>query len=123
MLTSGWLVLGHKSGVLFGRVIQYPNVRFPRRSDMIGLVGKRMRPVLLKLHLLIGVSAAIFLVILGVTGSIIAFEGDIDHWLHLSMWYVNAGGAPLPESALILAVEQRYAPSRIAAVHIFRERN
>ena len=90
---------------------------------MIGLVGKRMRPVLLKLHLLIGVSAAIFLVILGVTGSIIAFEGDIDHWLHLSMWYVNAGGAPLPESALILAVEQRYAPSRIAAVHIFRERN
>jgi len=82
-----------------------------------------MRPVLLKLHLLIGVSAAIFLVILGVTGSIIAFEGDIDHWLHLSMWYGNAGGAPLPESALILAVEQRYAPSRIAAVHIFRERN
>jgi uncharacterized iron-regulated membrane protein len=65
-----------------------------------------MRPVLLKLHLWIGVSAAIFLVILGVTGSIIAFEGDIDHWLHLSMWYVNTGAAPLPESALILAVVQ-----------------
>ena len=90
---------------------------------MIGLVGKRMRLVLLKLHLWIGVSAAIFLVFLGVTGSIIAFEGDIDHWLHLSVWYVNTGVAPLPESALILAVEQRYAPSRVAAVHIFRERN
>jgi uncharacterized iron-regulated membrane protein len=90
---------------------------------MIGLVEKRMRPVLLKLHLWIGVSAAIFLVLLGVTGSIIAFEGDIDHWLHFSMWHVKTGAAPLPESALILAVEQRYAPAHVAAVHIFREWN
>ncbi len=90
---------------------------------MIGRVGKRMRAVLLQLHLWIGVSAAIFLVILGTTGSVIAFEDDIDHWLHPAVWYVKTGAAPLPESALIRAVEQRYAPAHVAGVHIFRERD
>src|SRR4051794_29563377 len=90
---------------------------------MIRRVGNRTRLVLLKLHLWIGVSAAIFLIILGTTGSIIAFEGDIDHWLHPALWYVQTGAAPLPESALIRAVEQRYASAHVAGVHIFRERN
>ena len=90
---------------------------------MIGPVGNRMRAVLLKLHLWIGVSAAIFLVVLGITGSIMAFEGEIDHWLHPAIWYVKPSGAHLPESALIRAAEQRYAPAQVTAVHIFRERN
>jgi uncharacterized iron-regulated membrane protein len=89
---------------------------------MIRPVENRMRAALLKLHLWIGVSAAIFLVILGITGSIMAFEDEIDHWLHPAIWYVKPGAAPLPQSALIRAVEQRYAPAQVTAVHIFRER-
>ena len=48
-----------------------------------------MRNILRKLHLYAGLVAAIFLVILGLTGTIMAFEGDIDHWLHPGVWYVK----------------------------------
>ncbi len=39
------------------------------------------RKVVLQIHLYLGLLGAIFLVILGATGSVMAFEGDIDHWL------------------------------------------
>jgi len=80
------------------------------------------RGLLLKLHLILGATAAMFLVILGVTGAIIAFENDIDHWLSPGLFYVRVG-TPLPESALIRSVEQRFAPAGVVSVHIFREPN
>ncbi len=36
-----------------------------------------MRGILLKIHLCLGLAAALFLVILGLTGSVMAFEDDI----------------------------------------------
>lgn len=80
------------------------------------------RDLLLKLHLILGATAAIFLVILGLTGAIIAFENDIDHWLSPGLFYLRVG-TPLPESELIKAVERRSAPARVTTVHIFREPN
>ena len=47
-------------------------------------------PILLRIHLWLGIAAAPFLVILGLTGSVIAFENDIDHWLHPALYYVQA---------------------------------
>ena len=81
------------------------------------------RRVLHKIHLWLGLAAAIFLVILGVTGSITAFENDIDHWLHPGLFYVETAAQTLPEAGLIDIVQQRFAPARVAAVHIFRQRN
>ena len=80
------------------------------------------RGLLLKLHLILGATAAIFLVILGLTGAIIAFENDIDHWLNASVFYVHVGTL-LPESELIQAVARRSAPAHVTSVHIFREPN
>jgi uncharacterized iron-regulated membrane protein len=82
-----------------------------------------MRNVLLKVHLYLGLAAAIFLVILGLTGAIMAFEGDIDHWIHPGLWYVKIGPRALPEADLIRAAEARFAPARVAAVFIFRQPN
>jgi uncharacterized iron-regulated membrane protein len=65
--------------------------------------------------------AAIFLVILGLTGAVIAFEFDIDHWMHRSLWYVRTGPRILPEEDLVRAVEQRFAPARVAAIQIWRQ--
>ena len=79
------------------------------------------RGVLLKVHLWLGFAATIFLAILGLTGSVMAFENDIDHWLHPELFYVKATGRTLPEQALIRAVEQRFAPARVAAVQVLRE--
>jgi uncharacterized iron-regulated membrane protein len=82
-----------------------------------------LRKLLLQIHLWLGLAAAIFLVVLGLTGSIMAFEGDIDHWLHPARWYVTPQARALPEADLIRAVEQKYAPARVGAVEISQQRN
>ena len=69
-----------------------------------------MRNVLLKVHLYLGLVAAIFLVILGLTGAVIAFEFDIDHWMHRSLWYVKTGPRILPEEDLVRAVAGALCP-------------
>lgn len=70
----------------------------------------------LKLHLWLGLASAVFLLILAVTGSIIAFEVEIERWLHRSLYYVQQGTQPLPESRLIQEVEQRFAPGKVRHV-------
>lgn len=82
-----------------------------------------VRKLLIKVHLYLGLAAAIFLVILGLTGSIMAFEGDIDHWLHPGLWYVAKSAHMLPQQELIARVQQRFAPARVASVHISRQSN
>jgi uncharacterized iron-regulated membrane protein len=82
-----------------------------------------VRKVLLKIHLWLGLAAAVFLVILGLTGSIMAFEVDIDHWMHPGLWHVTPGSRTLPESELIAKVEQYGAPARVAVVQFSQERN
>lgn len=81
------------------------------------------RKILLTIHLYLGLASAIFLVILGLTGSIMAFESDIDHWLHPGLWYVSAGPRPLSEEELVHKVEDRFAPARVSTVHILRQPN
>lgn len=89
--------------------------------EYTGSIG--VRNLILKVHLYFGLVAAIFLVVLGLTGAIMAFEGDIDHWMHPSLWYVNTGARPLLEADLIHAAQERFAPARVAAVQIFRKAN
>jgi len=79
--------------------------------------------VVLKVHLYLGLVAGIFLVVLGLTGSIIAFEGDIDHWLPRGRWYVTAGSRAIAEGELIDQVQRRVAPARVSAVQFSPQRN
>jgi uncharacterized iron-regulated membrane protein len=81
------------------------------------------RAVFLKIHLWLGLAVAIFLVILGLTGSIMAFEGDIDHWLHASLWYVKVRPQSLPQQELIDRVQGQFGPARVAGIQIFRQKN
>ena len=48
-----------------------------------------MRKLLLKLHLWMGSLAAVFLLLLGVTGSLLIFEDPIDHALNPRLSYVQ----------------------------------
>lgn len=81
------------------------------------------RKIILKLHLYLGLVSAIFLVILGLTGSVMVFEGQLDHWLHPSRWYVSVRPQTLPESRLVQIVEQRFAPRRVTTIRIDPEAN
>jgi uncharacterized iron-regulated membrane protein len=55
----------------------------------------RTRPLLVKLHLFGAALAGVFIVILGLTGSIMAFEEEIDHAAHPRLFNVAPQGAPL----------------------------
>src|SRR5436305_1159148 len=48
-----------------------------------------MRRLLFKLHLYVALIAGVFILILGLTGSIMAFEQEIDHVLHWKLTYVT----------------------------------
>jgi uncharacterized iron-regulated membrane protein len=54
-----------------------------------------MRKFILQVHLYIGLIAGLFLVLLGITGSIMAFEPEIDHLVHHRLTYVDPGGRAL----------------------------
>ena len=51
---------------------------------------------LFKLHRIGGVAAGLFLLILGVSGCVMAFSGEIDSLLHPSLFRVVSQGQPLP---------------------------
>jgi uncharacterized iron-regulated membrane protein len=56
----------------------------------------RIHFYLFKLHRIGGVAAGLFLLILGVSGSVMAFSGEIDSLLHPSLFRVASQGQPLP---------------------------
>jgi uncharacterized iron-regulated membrane protein len=82
-----------------------------------------LRKITLKVHLYLGLTATLFLLLLGLTGSIMAFEGDIDHWVHPHAWYVAPGDHPLSEADLIANVEQKVPPARVVMIQIAPQRN
>ncbi len=81
-----------------------------------------LRGIILKLHLWLGLTAGFFLVVLGLTGSVIAFEGDIPHWLHPNLFYVRPEPHVLSEQELIRIVERRFA-ARALDVQVLRHSN
>jgi uncharacterized iron-regulated membrane protein len=54
-----------------------------------------MRKFIFQVHLYIGLIAGLFLVLLGITGSIMAFEPEIDHLVHHRLSYVDPGDKTL----------------------------
>ena len=54
-----------------------------------------MRKAIFNLHLIGGFVAALFIVVLGITGSIMAFEEEIDHLVHSHLFHVVPQGQPL----------------------------
>jgi len=54
-----------------------------------------MRKVIVKLHMIGGLVGAVFLLVLGLTGSIMAFEDEIDHVTSPRLFRVTPSGTPL----------------------------
>ena len=71
-----------------------------------------MRKILLNLHLYAALTAAAFIALLGLTGTIMAFETELDHELHPKRSYV----APLAHPPMSLAEIAAATPSSDAEV-------
>jgi uncharacterized iron-regulated membrane protein len=71
-----------------------------------------MRDTIRTLHLSIAFVAAVFVVMLGVTGSIMAFEPELDRLIHRDLWHVEPQGILLPLEDLVAKTEARYPGER-----------
>ena len=76
----------------------------------ITMLNRRLPPVI-KIHLVIGLVAGLFLVILGATGSLMAFEPEIEHALYPSLYDVEVRGQPLPLTILDAKVVSALKPN------------
>jgi uncharacterized iron-regulated membrane protein len=72
-----------------------------------------MRKFLLNLHLYAALIAGIFIVILGLTGSIMAFEQEIDHVLHWKLTYVTPQPHALSLSEIGAIVSRTFPGEKI----------
>ena len=72
-----------------------------------------MRAVLLKLHTYAGLAAALFVLVLGVTGSIMAFEDEIDRATHPHLFKVAPAPPPLALSELGARVSAARSGARV----------
>jgi len=72
-----------------------------------------MRKLLLNLHLWAGLIAALFLLILGVSGALVAFEGEIDRTLNAKLSYVDPKGQPLSLEAISTKLRAAYPEAKI----------
>ena len=74
------------------------------------------RAVCVKIHRYVGLAIAVFLTFAGLTGSILAFNDELDAWLNPDLYLAKRTGVLLPPSALAKAVEA--IDPRVVAVWI-----
>jgi uncharacterized iron-regulated membrane protein len=72
-----------------------------------------LRQLLFKLHLYVALAVSIYVVILGVTGALLAFDTVIDHLVHAKLAYVRPAPPRLSFAALGDAVAKVYPNQRI----------
>ena len=83
-----------------------------------------MRKLLLTMHLWTTLAAGLFIVILGVTGSVMAFETDLDRLFNASLFDVSPQPvASLPLTTLQGIVQRRFEGSRVQAFALPQRRD
>src|SRR3954471_9625708 len=64
-------------------------------------ISAPMRQFLIVFHRWAALAALVFILLLGITGSALVFEGAMDRGLHPELWRVHPSGRPLPLDTLI----------------------
>jgi uncharacterized iron-regulated membrane protein len=80
----------------------------------LGRIG--MRRWVFNVHLSIAALAGAFFVVLGITGSIIAFETPLDHILNAKLSYISPSTRSLPLSQIIRSVKAGFPSDEVVAV-------
>lgn len=77
-----------------------------------------MRSLLVLAHRYLGLTMALFLMIAGLTGSIMAFDDEIDAWLNPQLFQVESRGTALSPQQLVQRVEQQDPRVRVSYMQI-----
>lgn len=75
-----------------------------------------LRGMFVRLHRWVGLAIALFLVIAGLTGSVIAFNHDLDEWLNPELFRVQSSGDPIPPLELAARVQAAEQGRRVTYV-------
>lgn len=76
----------------------------------------RARPFAIRLHRYAGLLLAAFLIVSGVTGSILAFHAEIDRWLNPQWFNATSTDKRLPLSDIVAAVETRHPDAYVSRI-------
>jgi uncharacterized iron-regulated membrane protein len=77
-----------------------------------------LRKLIFNLHLYTALAAGVFVVILGVTGSIMAFEDDLDRILNPALFKVQPGGQRLPIPQLLDSLKAAFPGQKFNGLRI-----
>lgn len=77
------------------------------------MTGSGLRAALLKVHLWVGMGAALFLFALGLSGAFLTFEDTIDPALNANAWFVRPQGTPLKLTRIMQAIRQAFPQSTL----------
>jgi uncharacterized iron-regulated membrane protein len=80
-----------------------------------------IRHILVKLHRIFGLSAAAFIVIAAVTGSMLAFKYELDPILNPELLQVKEVGPNLSANPAVARVKQAFPDADAAALAVFRQ--
>ncbi|MGE7955703.1 PepSY-associated TM helix domain-containing protein [Pseudomonas sp. NPDC089530] len=67
-----------------------------------------MRAILVLLHRYIGLATAVFLLLAGLTGSLLAFHHELDEWLNPGFYKASTEGRALPPGTLVDQVQAQH---------------
>jgi uncharacterized iron-regulated membrane protein len=81
------------------------------------------RRLLILLHRWTGLTAASFVLLAGLSGSVIAFDDELDAWLNADVWHVAPQERPRPLTELIATVEAHYPEARVWYLPLERHRD
>ncbi|MGR8997892.1 MAG: PepSY-associated TM helix domain-containing protein [Gammaproteobacteria bacterium] len=82
---------------------------------------RRARPCLTKVHRYAGLGMALFLIVSGLTGSLLAFYHELDHVLNPGLFGVQERRAPvLGPNALVACVQKAYPGTRVSFLALQR---
>ena len=82
-----------------------------------------MRRLILNIHLSMGLAAGAFVIVLGATGSILAFEPELDRLLHRDTAYVTPGGKTLSLVEIGRVISREYPGEPVVAYLLSPEVN
>jgi uncharacterized iron-regulated membrane protein len=77
------------------------------------MAGSSLRAALLKVHLWVGMAAAMFLFALGLSGALLTFEDTIDPALNSNAWHVKPQGSPLKLTQITQEIRQAFPQSTV----------
>src|SRR5882724_11817755 len=75
-----------------------------------------LRPLLVRLHRYVGLSLAVFLTVVALTGSVIAFNEELDALLNPQLFRAPAGDLPASADTVVRRIEHDYRSAQVTYI-------